>query len=298
MRFLRFLLWAVGALVCAVMLLVGSVYVLSARTLAIRYADTGNPVALTSSPQLVSEGRHLATIRGCIACHGEDGGGAFVINDPAMGRVYAPNLTPGKNGHGATLTAADWERAIREGVAPDGHGLVIMPSKDFAGLSDADTAALIAYYQSLPAVDRADPGIDLGPVARGLIAFGKMKLSAQVIAHTHRGPMAPVPIGITPAYGRYLASSCTGCHNPAMSGGKIVEGPPNWPPAANLTPGTGSVITGWTEADFIRTLRTRKAPNGKAIDPVMPEAFSQLSDVELKAIWSYIQTLPPREFGK
>ena len=39
-------------------------------------------------------------------------------------------------------------------------------------------------------------------------------------------------------------------------------------------------------------IRTQKRPDGTALNPVMPAAFSAMTDVELKALWSYLQTLP------
>src|SRR6185312_16674901 len=99
-------------------------------------------------------------------------------------------------------------------------------------------------------------------------------------------------------YGRYLASTCTGCHNPHFSGGKIAEGPPDWPPAANLTQGAGSAIRGWGEVQFIAALRTMRDPTGRAINPVMPAIFGQMSDTEFKALWAYLLTVPPAPTGK
>ena len=46
----------------------------------------------------------------------------------------------------------DWVRAIRHGVNPKGHALLIMPSVDYNRMSDADFAALVAYTRSLPPV--------------------------------------------------------------------------------------------------------------------------------------------------
>jgi cytochrome c553 len=45
-------------------------------------------------------------------------------------------------------------------------------------------------------------------------------------------------------------------------------------------------------------LRTRRRPNGTELNVVMPANFGQLSDPELKAIWSYLKTLPPKATGQ
>jgi mono/diheme cytochrome c family protein len=298
MRFLRLALRAVASIAAVVAILALTVFLLSNRVLHARYNGIGTPVTVAPTADLVATGRHLAEIRGCVACHGADAGGAVVMDNRAMGTIYGPNLTRGEGGVGAALSDADWERAIRHGVNPYGRGILIMPSRDYAMLSDADTAAIIAYMKSVPPVNRTVPPLSVGPVLRGLLAFGKAKLSASVIDHSRTTPLASVAADGTAKYGRYLATICTGCHNPNLSGGKIVDGSPNWPPASNLTKGPGSAVAGWTGDDFIRTIRTRKAPDGHALDPVMPTVFAQMSDMELKAVWAYIQTREPRATGQ
>jgi mono/diheme cytochrome c family protein len=98
-------------------------------------------------------------------------------------------------------------------------------------------------------------------------------------------------------YGRYVANGCIGCHGSNFSGGKIPVGPPDWPPASNLTPQADGRLTKWTEADFIQTLRTARRPDGTELNPVMPRLFGQMDDVELKAIWAFLQTLPAAATG-
>lgn len=64
--------------------------------------------------------------------------GRVFLDEPAIGRFVASNLTRGKGGVGASYTDDDWVRAIRHGVGPDGKALLIMPSQEFFNLSDAD----------------------------------------------------------------------------------------------------------------------------------------------------------------
>jgi hypothetical protein len=53
--------------------------------------------------------------------------------------------------------------AIRRGVRPDGRNLVpIMPWPSYAGLTDDDVRALVAYLRSLPPVRFQVPR-DVGP---------------------------------------------------------------------------------------------------------------------------------------
>jgi mono/diheme cytochrome c family protein len=104
--------------------------------------------------------------------------------------------------------------------------------------------------------------------------------------------------GETSEYGRYLSvvGGCVGCHGPGLSGGRVPGTPPNFPPAANITP--AGAIGQWTEQDFFRALREGKRPNGAGIDPFMPwQATAKMSNEEVKALWLYLRTVPSRPYG-
>jgi mono/diheme cytochrome c family protein len=255
------------------------------------------PVAIPANPEAVAQGRHLAATRGCYDCHAEDLGGLIVIDDLAMGRVAAPNLTRGPGGLPATFSDEDWVRAIRHGIAPDGHPLFLMPSTDYAPFSDEDLGALIAYLKSVPPVNRASGPVQPGPMARVLMFFGAIKPSAELIDHEHLEPTKITP-ALTVEYGRYVAHACTGCHGPNFSGGKVASGPPDWPPAANLTPHAAGRLGKWSEADFLNLLRTGKRPDGSAVSEVMPRAFGQLNELEQKSLWLFLKSLPPVATGE
>jgi len=67
--------------------------------------------------------------------------------------------------------------------------------------------------------------------------------------------------------------------------------------AANLTPDKETGLGEWTEAAFIASMRTGKhqgQPNARGILPPMPwENFAKLTDSDLKAIFAYLQSIPP-----
>jgi mono/diheme cytochrome c family protein len=254
------------------------------------------PVAIPTDAVALARGKHLAETRGCNKCHGKDYGGDKVIEDGAMGRVHGSNLTRGKGGRVASFKDVDWVRAIRHGVGPDQHGLFIMPSEEYSSFSDEDLGALVAYLKTVPSVDRERPTTSLGPISRVLLATGKMKLAAEVIDHPNIRPKSIAP-ALTVEYGRYVAASCAGCHGANFSGGKIEVGPPSWPHASNLTPHETGRLSKWTEADFIKTMRTAKRPDGTDVNPVMPQVFGQMDDTELKALWAFFKTLPAAATG-
>lgn len=293
---LKVLGYGVGAVVILFGLAAVGVYLGSNAKLKKTYVVATKPVTMPTDAAALARGKHLAETRGCTDCHGADLGGKTVFDNGAMGRVDASNLTRGQGGLPATFRDEDLVRAIRHGVAPDGRGLFLMPSTDYAGFSDSDMGALIAYLKSVPPVNRPRGPVALGPVARGLVVAGKIKLAAEEIDHSSVRATVVSP-GVTVEYGRYVAASCSGCHGANFSGGPIAVGPPDWPPAANLTPHAQGRITKWSEDDFLRTLRSGKRPDGTEVSPVMPRAFGLMDDVELKAIWMYFKTLPAAETG-
>jgi mono/diheme cytochrome c family protein len=163
-------------------------------------------------------------------------------------------------------------------------------------MSDEDLAAIVAYARSLPRSATVQPAASVGPVPRVMHLSGAMDLlSAEVIDHgaTHVRRCAWSP---TVRYGAYIAVGCTGCHGAGFSGGQDPGGAARWGPAANITPaGIGS----WSEADFVRALRTGVRPDGSKIDgSVMPlKVYKDMDEVELRAIYAYLRTVPPKPFG-
>ena len=180
--------------------------------------------------------------------------------------------------------------AIRHGVKADGHPMVFMPVGDYHELSDGDTAALVAYVQSLP-TSANDPGpTRIGPLGYVLYLFGRFPLlPAESIDHAPRVRVAPTP-AVSAEYGKYLAQACTGCHGADLSGQHVPGTPPSFPDAADLTP---THLSAWTNADFRRVLRTGKRPDGSAVNDFMPwRSVGKLDDVEIDALWAYIHSLP------
>jgi len=104
-------------------------------------------------------------------------------------------------------------------------------------------------------------------------------------------------MGVTVEYGHYIAAiaGCKGCHGPGLSGGPIPGGPPEWKPAANITP-TG--IGHYKETDFFLALREGKRPGGAPIDSLMPFRYTKdMTDDEIRALYMYLKTVPPKPYG-
>ena len=247
----------------------------------------------------VARGEHVTkALAKCGDCHGADYGGSMMVNDAAIGTIFAPNITSGPGGRLANMTDADVERAVRHGVTSDGRRLAIMPSSEYQTLSDNDIGAIIAYLRSVPPVDRESVPLKFGPLARALHLAGKMPwFPSEDVTHVAEVVGAPVADS-TIEYGRYLATGgCSGCHGANYSGGPIHGAPPDWPHAANITP-TGLQAKKYDYPGFVRALSEGIRPDGTAINPMMPVSATKLmTPVEMRALWLYIETVAPAETG-
>jgi mono/diheme cytochrome c family protein len=254
------------------------------------------PVAYATDAQSLARGKYLVESRGCVDCHGANGGGrTFVENDQGL-KIAGPNITAG--GVTAGYKPEDWVRIIRHGVKPGGQPAMVMPSEDYNRFTDQDLTALVAYARSLPPQMNGAAIIELPVPVRVLYGFGAIQDAAAKINHS-LPPAQPVPEGVSVQHGAYVANMCIGCHGEKLSGGKVPGGPPQWPAAANLTPGEGSALARYPDAAaFVAMLRTGKRPDGSAIQAMPFESLAKMSDVDAQALYEYLKTVPARPFGQ
>lgn len=255
--------------------------------------DSARQLAQTRA---VERGQHLVTARyTCTACHGANFGGGVMVDAFPIGSLLAPNLTLGKGSRTADFKPRDWDRIVRHSVLRDGHPAV-MPAEDFQRMSDQELSDIICYIRSLPPVDNTVPKSSLGPLGKVLVATGKMRLSASLIeSHTAPHPVRPPEEAVSAEFGKHLAAVCMGCHGPDFSGGPIAGGDPSWPPARNLTPdATG--LKGWTYDQFVNAMAKGQRPDKTALRApmsMMTTYGKSMKEVERRALWAYLQSLPP-----
>ncbi len=234
----------------------------------------------------------------CAGCHGSTFGGGKMLDEAPIGKWYAPNITSG--GKTATYTAADWDRAVRHGVLPGG-ATSIMPIGDFAQLTDHELSDIIAYIRSVPPQQGGETIRELGPIGRMLMATGKMTPEVYNVADHHAAhTVEPPPAGETVEFGKHVTSVCVGCHRTDLRGGPMPFGPPDWPPAGNLTPHE-SGLAGYTYEDFERAFVKGVKKDGTPMKAPMTEmlpATAKWTETELKAAYLYLQSLPPTPIGE
>jgi mono/diheme cytochrome c family protein len=300
----KFLQWAaIGLMSLAGLLTLAllGIYLLTQERINRLYNIPTQAPPIPTDSQSIAYGKHIFQFRGCQACHGEQLQGKVYLSDPALGEVNASNLTSGKGGvAGSYPTPADWARALRHGVRPNGKPLLFMPSTEFYFLSEEDLGAVIAYIHSAAPIDHEQAPSSLSLTGR--VAMTLIKeitfLPAELIPHHQPPPPAP-PAALTPEYGEYLSQSCKVCHGLGMAGGKIPAFPAGWPSAANLTTSPERYLPYPTEEGFVQIMRTGITRHGRQIDPAyMPwTSYQYMTDEELRAVWVYLQSLPPQPTG-
>jgi mono/diheme cytochrome c family protein len=125
--------------------------------------------AQTATP--AARGKYLVNIAGCNDCHTPGyffgkpdmarflGGSDVGFEIPGLGIFHGPNLTPDKETGLGGWTDAQVAAAITAGKRPDGRELApIMPWHAFASLTKEDTAAIVAFLRTVPAVKNKVPG--------------------------------------------------------------------------------------------------------------------------------------------
>ena len=174
---LRVLGLVVAGAALVIGLAAGAIYFISTTRLNQKVDIPTESVAIPTDITAIQRGQHLASaVAACAECHGPNLAGKVQVDDPLLARIVAPNLTRGRGGVGATLTNADFVRAIRHGVDPSGRQLLIMPSDDYNNFSDADLGAIIAYVRSLPAINTSLPPNDIRTLGLILFALGQLPL--------------------------------------------------------------------------------------------------------------------------
>ncbi len=249
----------------------------------------------------IARGKHLVESRFiCIECHGADFGGGVMVDDPAMGSLLGPNLTSGAGSITTGYSMTDWDRIVRHGIRRDGRPAV-MPSEDFVGMSDRELSDIVAYVRSRPPVDRAVPRSTLGPIGKLLLATGKWHLSVDMLDDHHASHRREPPeTGETVEFGAHLARVCTGCHRENFEGGRIAQGPPSWAPAKNLTPHAEG-LAGWSYEQFEAVMREGRLPDGSSVKEPMTLLTpygKRMTQTELRALFRYLTSLPPRPSGR
>jgi mono/diheme cytochrome c family protein len=250
-------------------------------------------------------GEYLAQAGGCVGCHTEEKkdavrfAGGRALKTP-FGTFYGPNITPHPTAGIGRWTEADFVRAMRQGVRPDGANYYpAFPYPSYTKISDADLRDLWAYLRTLPHSDRASKPHELGVLYRW-----RLPVSAWKWLYFTPGPFAPDPkASATVNRGAYLVEAlghCGECHTPRnalggpkrdryLAGGKGPEGKG----VPNLTP---TRLKKWSDGELKEFFTVGLTPDGDvpaaAMAEVIDNTTSKLTPDDLGALIAYLRSLP------
>ncbi|CAI8823967.1 cytochrome c [Pseudomonas sp. GW531-T4] len=266
--------------------------------------------AASFDPALVSRGEYVARVSDCVACHSLPGkapfAGGLEMATP-LGAIHATNVTPDRDAGIGAYSLADFDRAVRQGVAPGGRRLYpAMPYPSYVKLSDDDMRALYAFFMKgvQPASQPNVPSDIPWPLnMRWPIALWN-------------GLFAPTtPYAAKPAEdalwnrGAYIVQGpghCGSCHTPRglafnekaldESGAPFLAGAllDGWY-APSLRQDANSGLGRWSEPQIVQFLKTGRNKHA-VVYGSMTEAFNNstqfMADEDLAAIARYLKSLP------
>ncbi|MCE1239121.1 MAG: c-type cytochrome [Azonexaceae bacterium] len=272
----------------------------------------GTAAATTADASTIERGRYLAQLGDCVACHTTEKGtpmaGGRALETP-FGKLYSTNITPDKETGIGNYSFEQFDRAMRKGVAADGHNLYpAMPYPSYAKMTGEDMQALYAYLmQGLEAVKQSNKPDEMKwpfSMRWGLAIWNWLFLDDT--------PYQPnTGKDETWNRGAYLVQGlghCGACHTPrgllfqekAMSdagskgdyflAGETVE---HWRAL--------SLRNLWTVEDtalFLKTGQNRFATASGNMTEVIMHSTQHFSDADLVAVATYLKSLPPGPYDK
>lgn len=250
------------------------------------HADPAPSLTVEGTQEQIARGEHIAGVY-CIDCHTTNGqlplvGGRDMGADSPVpiGSFVSFNLTPG--GPLAGWTDGEIFRTLRQGVDKDGRPVMVMSSASTRFLSDEDIKAVIAFLRSQPAVTAQVQGGDNPTLILAMFEGSGLLPIPPQIQGTIQAPAKDTSV----EYGKYVVTfmGCGDCHGAELAGGK----------QGGFTPVGPSlrVVKGWTQDQFLSTLRNGVDPTGHALSDQMPwKNIRKLDDVELGAVYQYLNSL-------
>ena len=257
---------------------------------------------LNAGRETLDRGRRVVEAGDCAVCHTRPGGAYMAGGLPLVtpfGTLFTTNITPDPETGIGQWSLDAFERAMREGIARDGHFLYpAFPYVHYRKMSDADIADAYAFLMSVdPIKYTAPPNHMVFPMNfRPLVSFWNLLF-------LHGDPLEPLPNqSVQWNRGRYLvegAGHCSSCHSPLnpiggekgseLFNGGVVDG---W--TAPGLRGMNEAQHPWNEAQLVAYLTGEVAEgHGAAAGPMLPVSLSlaQLPAEDAHAIAQYILDL-------
>jgi mono/diheme cytochrome c family protein len=259
-----------------------------------------------SAETLTERGSYLVnTIGACGNCHARDSAanrtldlaGGLAVNEPQVGLIVVPNITPDPETGIGTWTVGEIVVALREGKRPDGSIIgPPMPIPVYRHMSDHDAEAIAAYLLSLRPVRNA--------LARSQYTVPLPSSYGSTITHVNE-PVTTEKV----AYGSYLVSlgHCVHCHTPpgdgkpfnmdlAFAGGRESRRIGQIAPSVsrNITPDPEQGLGKWSDHDIKQAITKAMRPDGTKLAGAMPyDWYANMTPDDLDAIVAFMRTIKP-----
>jgi alcohol dehydrogenase (quinone), cytochrome c subunit len=268
---------------------------------------------IQQTPAQAGKGEYLARAGDCVACHSVRGGKAFAgglrMGTP-MGAIYSTNITPDLETGIGNYSLEDFDRAVRGGIAKDGHQLYpAMPYPSYAKITDEDINALYAFFmKNVPAVSQANKPNEISWYlsARWPLAMWNAVFAPKAGFTIHRDHDAQWNRG---AYLVEGLGHCGACHTPRGwaieeealddSNSSYLRGAEldAWS-APNLRGDRRTGLGGWSIEDLNDFLKTghndRSVAFGSMLD-VVNNSTPYLTDDDTKAMAVFLKSLAATE---
>jgi mono/diheme cytochrome c family protein len=264
--------------------------------------------------EMLARGEYLAKLGDCGACHSTAGhppfSGGLKMALP-IGAIYTTNITPDETYGIGRFTLADFDRALRFGVA-NGHSVYpAMPYPSYAIIKPEDVAALYAYFKFgvAPAAVANKRNDILFPLSmRWPLTYWRLAFAPKPKAFD-----ASAFADATIARGAYFVQGlghCGECHTPrgvalqvkaqrGRDGIEFLSGAPveNWY-APSLRSGGPGTIGEWNDSQIAHFLQTGVNHSGIAfgsMSDVIVNSTQYLTTEDAAATAKYLKTLrdPP-----
>lgn len=265
--------------------------------------------ALAADASVIERGRYLARAGDCVACHTAEKGvsmaGGRALETP-FGKLYSTNITPDRETGIGKYSLAQFDRAMRKGVAADGHNLYpAMPYPSYARMTSEDMKALYAYLmEGLPPVKQANRPSDMHwpfSMRWGLSLWNWAFLDAT----PYKADATKDAVWNRGAYLVQGLGHCGACHTPrglAFQEKAMSEAGPkgrHFLSGETVEHWRALSLRGlWTADDTVQFLKTGQnrfaAASGNMAEVIM-HSTQHLKDDDLVAMATYLKSLPPGE---
>jgi len=250
------------------------VYGWSSLILNREYEAEERHVLLSSRPDVLVRGERLSQVFGCYrGCHGPELEGSVFVDEWAIGRIVAPNLTHAVRNRSTT----ELEAIIRQGVYPEGRSAFGMPSGGFAVMTDRDLSAVLSFIKQQPEKESDLGHSHFGPLARLGLVLGEYQPSA---IEVQQAPWTDVKEDNPFEHGKYIAlNACSECHGLEFEG------------AEGFTPPL-SIAKGYSIEEFTLLMSEGIGLGGRDLglmSKMGQNRFSQMTPVEVEALYASLQ---------